>query len=196
MFSLFPGRSQCVLLRRCGQRTVCTDCLSGPLHPRVSQCPRVARLTQQSCPSCPCTACTDTEDDLGDQEDESQYEDPDYDPEEYDDSEPEEGQDDVNIDDGLLDDVFEDEVAPRNNNKQSNNNAGGGVGSGGCSSCEMTVVCVMGGSNSQVSQIRSGQPLLLSDHCRAPCLRWPQWMLAASTPGPRGLSTSHHSPQP
>ena len=58
-------------------------------------------------------------------------------------------QDDVNIDDGLLDDVFEGEVGPRNKK----------TGSGGdCSSCQAMVVCVMGGSNSQVRSSSSHPP--------------------------------------
>ena len=155
----------------------------------------MARLTQQTCgPSCSCTACSDVQEDQEETE-EPQYDEEDYETEEYDDSDPEEGQEDeVNIDDGLLDDVFEDEVAPRNNNSNNKKESKAG-GGGGCSSCETMVVCVMGGSNSQVSQ-PSPALLLLSDLCRAPCLRWPQWRPAVRPAGPRGLSTSPPSPRP
>ena len=148
IFSFYPGKSECLLHRECGRRRSCSDCLSGPLAPRVTQCPTVARLTQQSCLVCSLQPNTTKTDPTQDYDDYSGDGSGDY----PDDSDYDSGgsQDDVNIDDGLLDDVFEGEVGPRNN---KNAGTGGGSGSGGCTSCQTMVVCVMGGSNSQVRPI-------------------------------------------
>ena len=155
-FTHFPGaRAKCVLYRGCDQkRRGCTSCLSGPLLPRVSQCPAQARLSEgqgqcEACAPSPCIVCQLAPGDTGgagdrevrDSQADDTYDDT-YDESEDqgDDTSDESDEDDVNIDDGLLDDVFEESSnspAPRNNNPQ-------------CNSCSMAV-CVMGGANEQVS---------------------------------------------
>ena len=142
-----------MLYRGCDQRRRgCSSCLTGPLLPRVSQCPAQARLSsgQGGCDSCapsPCIVCQLAPGDSGDREVKDYQTDDDSYDDSYDDSDDqgddtsdESEEDDVNIDDGLLDDVFEESSnspAPRNNNPQ-------------CNSCSMAV-CVMGGANDQVS---------------------------------------------